>query len=80
MSAITSNLEWGNYNCNVIYELSIDVVTVQETQVRTCIEEASGSAEPSDHSTYGMPPCCTDYRSGCLSQFAEISAIRLDPV
>eukprot|EP00957_Ditylum_brightwellii_P050710 3845169-Ditylum_brightwellii.AAC.1 len=31
----------------------------------TCIEEASGSTEPSGRSMYVVAPRCTDYRSGC---------------
>eukprot|EP00957_Ditylum_brightwellii_P023998 1809729-Ditylum_brightwellii.AAC.1 len=42
-------------------------------EVRTCIEEASRSMEPSGHSTYAMSSCHTDYRSrvkernGCVN-------------
>eukprot|EP00957_Ditylum_brightwellii_P100890 7689303-Ditylum_brightwellii.AAC.1 len=49
-------------------------------EVRTCFGEASGSAELSGCSTYGMPPFRMDYRSGCMEQFAETRASRLDPV
>eukprot|EP00957_Ditylum_brightwellii_P170367 12967588-Ditylum_brightwellii.AAC.1 len=32
-------------------------------QIKTCIEGTSGSAKRSGHSTDGMPPCSTYYRS-----------------
>eukprot|EP00957_Ditylum_brightwellii_P050284 3813498-Ditylum_brightwellii.AAC.1 len=51
-----------------------------ETQVRTCVKEASGSAKPSGCSMYGMPPCRADYSSGYVEQFAETYASGLDPV
>eukprot|EP00957_Ditylum_brightwellii_P194431 14807858-Ditylum_brightwellii.AAC.1 len=52
---------------------------VVETQVNTCIEEASGSAKPSGYSGHGMPPCHTDYRRWSVEQFAEMHASGLDP-
>eukprot|EP00957_Ditylum_brightwellii_P211222 15365912-Ditylum_brightwellii.AAC.1 len=52
---------------------------VVEMWVRTCIEKASRSSEPSGHSTYGMSPCFMDYRSRCVEQFAETHASGLDP-
>eukprot|EP00957_Ditylum_brightwellii_P166729 12691760-Ditylum_brightwellii.AAC.1 len=53
---------------------------VVETWVRICIKEASGSAKSSGRSMYGMPPCHTYYRSGCVEQFTEMHASGLDPV
>eukprot|EP00957_Ditylum_brightwellii_P125428 9560444-Ditylum_brightwellii.AAC.1 len=52
---------------------------VVETKVRTCIEEASRSAKPSGRSMYGMAPCHTDYRSGCIEQSTDTQDIGLDP-
>eukprot|EP00957_Ditylum_brightwellii_P205382 15343643-Ditylum_brightwellii.AAC.1 len=50
-----------------------------EMQVKTCFEEASGSAESSGHSTYMMHPCCMDYRSRYLEQSMKTHASVLDP-
>eukprot|EP00957_Ditylum_brightwellii_P035328 2679739-Ditylum_brightwellii.AAC.1 len=67
-------MRWKNH-----LHLFLICLPVVETSVRTCVEEASGSAKPSGYSTYGMPPCCTNYRSRYVEQFVKLRASGLDP-